>query len=135
MQYTDCPISQEGNQAITFGQLIEHNMRNVFVEKSYTKCGGETILRPFRTSTSVLYKKIKFSIKDFFSKCDQIRSFLRTWSHLLKKSFIFVCSALMEDVKILVLSSRDLFLHSMRWLFVPKSTIETLEKGVKYVRS
>ena len=37
---------------------------------------------------------MKFSIKDYFSKCDQIRSFLRIWSHLLKKSlmenFIFV---------------------------------------------
>ena len=31
--------------------------------------------------------KMKFSIKDFFSKCDQIRSFLQIWSHLLKKSF------------------------------------------------
>ena len=31
---------------------------------------------------------MKFSIKDFFSKCDQIRSFLRIWSHLLKKSLI-----------------------------------------------
>ena len=36
---------------------------------------------------------MKFSIKGFFSKCDQIRSLLRTWSHLLKKflkqNFIF----------------------------------------------
>ena len=31
---------------MTFGQLIEYNMRNVFVEKSYTKCGGESIPRP-----------------------------------------------------------------------------------------
>ena len=31
-------------------------------------------------------QKIKFSIKDFSRKCDQIRSFLRIWSHLLKKS-------------------------------------------------
>ena len=30
-------------------------------------------------------QKMKFSIKDFFSKCDQIRSFLRIWWHLLKK--------------------------------------------------
>ena len=41
-----------------------------------------------------------FSIKDFFSKCDQILSFLRIWSHLLKKSlkenFIF-CAV--TDVK------------------------------------
>ena len=28
---------------------------------------------------------MKFSIKNFFSKCDQIRSFLRICSHLLKK--------------------------------------------------
>ena len=36
---------------------------------------------------------MKFSIKDFFSKCDQILSFLRIRPHLLKKSvkenFIF----------------------------------------------
>ena len=30
-----------------FGQLIEHNTRNIFLEKSYTKCGRETIPRPF----------------------------------------------------------------------------------------
>ena len=31
---------------------------------------------------------MKFSIKDFFSKCDQICSLLRIWSHLLKKSLM-----------------------------------------------
>ena len=25
-----------------FSQLIEYNMKNIFLEKSYTKCGGET---------------------------------------------------------------------------------------------
>ena len=38
-------------------------------------------------------QKIKFSIMNFFGKCDQIRSFLCIWSHLLKKllmeNFIF----------------------------------------------
>ena len=29
-----------------FGQLIKYNMTNIFVEKSYTKCAGETIPRP-----------------------------------------------------------------------------------------
>ena len=49
-------------------------------------------------STIELYtaQKMKFSIKDFFSKFDQIRSLLRIWSHLLKKSlmgnFIFCVS-------------------------------------------
>ena len=40
---------------MTFGQLIEYNVKNIFVEKSYTKCGGETIPRPFS-------KKSKLSI-------------------------------------------------------------------------
>ena len=31
---------------------------------------------------------MKFSIKDFFSKCDQARSFLCIWSDLLKKSYM-----------------------------------------------
>ena len=43
-------------------------------------------------------QKMKFSIKDFLSKCNQNRSFLRIWSHLLKKSlmenFIFCATVL-----------------------------------------
>ena len=38
-----------------FGELIEYNMRNIFVEKSYTKFGGKTIGRHFS-------KKSKLSI-------------------------------------------------------------------------
>ena len=30
-----------------FGQLTEYNMRNIFLEKSYTKCGGEAGPRSF----------------------------------------------------------------------------------------
>ena len=33
-------------------------------------------------------QKMKFSIKDLFSKCDQIRIFLWIWSHLLEKSLM-----------------------------------------------
>ena len=33
-------------------------------------------------------EKMKFSNKDFFSKCDQIRRKLQIWSHLLKKSLM-----------------------------------------------
>ena len=29
-------MSQEGNQSIKLGQLIEYNMRNVILEKSHT---------------------------------------------------------------------------------------------------
>ena len=31
---------------------------------------------------------MKFSIKDFFSKCDQIRRKLQIWLHLLRKSLM-----------------------------------------------
>ena len=37
----------KGNQTMKFGQLIEYNMKNIFLEKSYIKCGGETGLRHF----------------------------------------------------------------------------------------
>ena len=30
-----------------FGQLIEYKMRTIFIEKSFSKCGGETISSPF----------------------------------------------------------------------------------------
>ena len=49
-----------------------------------------------------LHKKIKFSIKEFFSECDQICSFLRIWSHLLKKSlmenFVFCVHCFLQRV-------------------------------------
>ena len=37
----------KGNQAMKFGQLIECNMTNIFLKRSYTKCSGETSPRPF----------------------------------------------------------------------------------------
>ena len=38
-----------------FGQLIKHNVRNIFGKKSYTKCGRETIPRPIVCSSHVTY--------------------------------------------------------------------------------
>ena len=52
-----------------FGQLIECNMRNIFLEKSYTKCGGETSPRPFS-------EKLKLSIS------------LNQWSKVLYSLFL-----------------------------------------------
>ena len=45
----------KGNQAMKFDQLIDYNMRNISLEKSYTKCDVESIPRPFS-------KKSKLSI-------------------------------------------------------------------------
>ena len=67
----------KGNQTMKFGQLIECNIRNIFLEKSYPKCGGETSPRPFSgklnlsisldQQAKVLYSLIlengKFSVK------------------------------------------------------------------------
>ena len=55
-QYTSCIISQEVKTIrYWFAQLIEYNIRKIFLEKSYKKYGGETILRP-------VSKKPKYSI-------------------------------------------------------------------------
>ena len=47
-------------------------------------------------------EKMKFFVKDFFSKCDQIRRFSRIWSYLQKKSltenFIFCAVEADEEV-------------------------------------
>ena len=49
---------------------------------------------------------MKFSIKDFFSKCDQFRRKLRIWSHFVKKSlmenFIF-CAESQDCINLSVL--------------------------------
>ena len=41
----------KGHQTMKFGQLIEHNMRNIFLEKSYTKCDGEAKPRAIYQNT------------------------------------------------------------------------------------
>ena len=38
-------LASKDNQTMRFGQLIEYQMRNIFLEKSCTKCNGETCLR------------------------------------------------------------------------------------------
>ena len=80
---------------------------------------------------AITAQKMKFSIKDFFSKFYQIPSFLRIWSHLLKKplmiNFIF-CAVHM--------SSEKLFLTGVWSLCLPyMSEVKTTEKhSVKIFR-
>ena len=58
-------------------------------------------------------QKIKFSFKDFFSKCNQIRRNLQIWSHLLKKSLKenipFLCSMIADLNWLTVLVLLDCF--------------------------
>ena len=48
-------LRSKNNQTMKVGQLIEYNMENIFLKKSYTKCGEETSPRPFS-------EKLKLSI-------------------------------------------------------------------------
>ena len=57
-----------------FGQLIEYDMRNIFVEKSYTKYDGETIPR-------LLSEKSKLSIS-VDQKCKVLNSLLLLYTNL-----------------------------------------------------
>ena len=40
-------LRSKGNQMMKFGQLLEYNMRTIFLEKSFSKYGRGTIPRPF----------------------------------------------------------------------------------------
>ena len=42
------------NQTVKFGRLIEYNMRKIFLEKSYPKCGGETSPKPFSKKSKLI---------------------------------------------------------------------------------
>ena len=68
---------------------------SINIKKSYEEKNGLSVILKFTTA-----QKMKCSIKDFFSKCDQIRSFLWIWPHLLKKfsveNFVF-CALFIYD--------------------------------------
>ena len=45
----------KGNQTMKFGQLLEYEMRNTFLEKSYAKYGRKTIPRSFSNIQNWVY--------------------------------------------------------------------------------
>ena len=54
------------NQTMKLVQLIEYYKRNIFLEKSYTKCNGETIPRPISKNSKLSisldqYSKVLYS--------------------------------------------------------------------------
>ena len=78
----------------------KRNCRIVKWEYGSKFLNRDKLVTAFSRTSRINTQKMKFSIKGFFSKCDQIRSFLRIWSHLLKKflmeNFIF-CAVNMYD--------------------------------------
>ena len=86
---------------INFIEIDKEDVRN-FSDKELKSLGlnkrGHLIcLKCF----SIDCTKMKFPIKDFFSKCEEINIFLRIWSHLLKKSLMenFIFCAVLEPEK------------------------------------
>ena len=91
--------------------------------------------------------KMKFSIKDFFSKCDQICSFLWIWSHLLKNSLMenFIFCAVY--VPVFLCCSRSLtnfllqcvtylsyleILYLLHFLHLERKTVHNLVRTMKF---
>ena len=60
-------------------QLIEYNLRSIFLEKSYTKFGGETIPRPFSRKSKLgiyldQYSQVLYILFLLFAKLRTIES-------------------------------------------------------------
>ena len=63
------------------------------------------------STRKVTAQKMKFSIQDFFSKCDQIHRKLRIWPHLLKKSLI-------ENFIVCAVSVLKISENSQAWVWI-----------------
>ena len=74
----------------------------------YKNLKAQKILKIRNFLRIITAKNMKFSIKDFLSNCDQIRSFLPIWPHLLKKSWM------------------DLHLHNYVLLVLKKANCKSL---------
>ena len=64
---------------------------NKSIKNNFLENKSNSSRSPDLSDISQYRQKMKFSIYDFFSKCDQIRKNLRVWSHLLKKSLMENC--------------------------------------------
>ena len=63
----------KNNQAMKFGQLLEHNMRTFYFEK----CSGEGLSQSFSKNQNYAYlwsNSLKFYIYSFFLLCDMLRA-------------------------------------------------------------
>ena len=86
--------------------------------KDFAKTQKTSVPESYLNKVAGLQKhctKMKFSIKDFFSKCNQIRNFMRIWSHLLKKS-------LMENFFFCVVKETPVQMFSSIFLKIFKNT-------------
>ena len=72
------------------GEILEKDEEDFLMNCSSLGKAARNELYELRLKEKNIHtaQKMKFFIKDFLSKCDQIRRKLRIWSHLLKKSLM-----------------------------------------------
>ena len=75
-------ISFVGKYRLTWAERNWPRLKMLEQFKWWNSCYYKSLQTPFKGQAALL------QLKDFLSKCDQIRSFLRIWSHLLKKSLM-----------------------------------------------
>ena len=77
-----------------FKALIQRHLYLTFqlcVYSTLNMYNPDNLLKIYSNTNSIFLftaQNMKFSIKDFFSKCDQICRKVQIWSHLLKKSLM-----------------------------------------------
>ena len=72
------------------GQLLEYNLWNIFLEKSYSKCGGETIPRLFSTKSKLNIEYISGSVVQSFVQFIFIVWQVENYPNILKLSYCYL---------------------------------------------
>ena len=102
----------KSNQTTKFGQFIECNMRNIFLEKSYIKCCGET-KKSFLKSQNWGYLWINRS--KFYTVCFYVSVKLRV-IEILKLSYRpLAFTSLPATFSAQSLKKKLLWLHFINW--------------------
>ena len=95
------PVPGEYFISTKFFTFINLSCKSKKKKKKKNPLKSQTI-QCINTTASITAQKMMFSVKDFFSKYEQIRSFLRFSPHLLKKSLtenFILCAAYIPDHK------------------------------------
>ena len=71
-------LVSKDDQAMKFGQLIEYDMKNIFLRKLWPKCGGQTIPRSFSKKSNLnisldQYPKVLYSLYLLYAKLRAIK--------------------------------------------------------------
>ena len=72
-------LRSKDNQAMKTDQLLEYNLRNIFLEKSYTKYGAKTFPKPFSKKSKLgisldRHSKFLYILFLLFAKLKTIKS-------------------------------------------------------------